>query len=938
MSFFSSSAESLVISSSGVGRSSRRGAEAFCSRRRRRLRTPTTSFAKISREEEKKKDNANNNDDAKKKNELSSSAFDVQRREQRRRKSETLKRRTLLKRNRGSGGGAMIKGNALNVSRRMTSVAASSSSSSSMAKMDFSEEEEEFDEIKIFSVNDVYELANVSKLKAFVYNNTNRLKDPHVVVLCGDFLSPSLLSSLDSGRAAVSVMNKVPVDYVCLGNHEFDHGTAALGARLSELNSVCLNTNVEVKTCENAAEGEDKEECEFDGGVAQFISETPKFEVITIGGLKIALLGLCTTTTPLSAAKKPQGVHFANCAEKTLATLEEIDRLNKKEKKDDPIDVTIALTHQTLSEDDEYIRKVGEDKLDLILGGHEHQPFIGLVGDDEDVSKDAKKGVLCVKAGMDAENVVVVTIRRSKKKTGNNNNKVGVNTFSGPGSRKSFSGVARAMSTSAGEWDGKVLKKKEDEEDSSSSSNNKNKNNSSISNGTTYVSSKIEEDKECDEECQSLKWEIDAISDPISDDYPGWDAVPNETFVTVERSTTGLSSSSSSSSSAANLQITAELIDLTEYPHTDPEIDADIYERSKVLRELHEFILPVHIHAERLALHPLSSKDARQQQCTLGTLFATMLRDEHAANACLYNSGGMRANATYDLKRQAFTYGDLVAEVPFENSIVKLEMTGREFASAVAFSERSKSEHASWGGYLQWDIGCQTVINPSTGRCEVTHIAKEPIDMNKMYTVVTWGGLLEGTDGIPQFQRAGERMAREHFGEDALIDYDELMTSGFFHEGTPFKTLIIRHLCRWRWRELQHKCVSFENLDYDEDGLLSASDVEKALLDYTDSKSPRLEAESMVRLFESGLREDNGGVSKSSLDVCLEPFWKSETSLKLVEYEQSQLTSVDESDGEGLPWWIAEQLQSQQQQEEFHQHLHRRGGKQQQQQQQQQRL
>jgi 2',3'-cyclic-nucleotide 2'-phosphodiesterase (5'-nucleotidase family) len=778
------------------------------------------------------------------------------------------------------------------------------------------EDDEEFDTIKIFSINDVYELQNVSKLKAFVRENTNGLKDPHAVVLCGDFLSPSLLSSLDSGRAAVSVMNKVPVDYVCLGNHEFDHGTAALGARLAELNSVCLNTNVEVKTCENAQDDEDKEECEYDSSVAQFISETPKFEVTTIGGLKIALLGLCTTTTPLSAAKKPQGVHFANCAEKTLTTLEEIDRLNKKEEAAGgaPIDVTIALTHQTLSEDDEYIRKVGEDKLDLILGGHEHQPFIGLVGDDEDVSKDAKKGVLCVKAGMDAENVVVVTIKRSKKKTKTTNNKNtndantvnnnNNNTFSGPGSRKGFSGVARAMSTSAGEWDGNALKEDEDMKYSN--------NNSSISNGATYVTtskSKIEDDdddeeeeeeEECDEECQSLKWEIDAISDPISDDYPGWDAVPNETFVTVERST----GSPSSSSSAANLQITAELIDLTKYPHTDPEIDADIYERSKVLRELHEFILPVHIHAERLALHPLSSKDARQQQCTLGTLFATMLRDEHAANACLYNSGGMRANATYDLKRQAFTYGDLVAEVPFENSIVKLEMTGREFANAVAFSERSKSEHASWGGYLQWDIGCQTVINPSNGRCEVTHIAKEPIDMNKMYTVVTWGGLLEGTDGIPQFQRAGERMAREHFGEDALIDFDELMTSGFFHEGTPFKTLIIRHLCRWRWRELQHKCLSFENLDYDEDGLLSASDVEKALIDYTDSKSPRLESESMVRLFESGLREDNGGVSKSSLDVCLEPFWKSETSLKLVEYEQSQLNSVDEADE--LPWWIAE--------------------------------
>ena len=917
----SSSSSSLVFfsSSSSLCSGRRNG-------RRRRTTRPTLCFASKKGErflEEDEKNTTKNDDDAAEEAKTSIS-------------ETTAKRRTVLRRNttaRGStsrggntrrgGPGATIKGNVLisrggggGGARTATKVSSSSSSSSSSSVVagEDEDDEEEFDTIKIFSINDVYELQNVSKLKAFVRENTNGLKDPHAVVLCGDFLSPSLLSSLDSGRAAVSVMNKVPVDYVCLGNHEFDHGTAALGARLAELNSVCLNTNVEVKTCENAQEDEDKEECEYDANVAQFISETPKFEVTTIGGLKIALLGLCTTTTPLSAAKKPEGVHFANCAEKTLTTLEEIDRLNKKEEAAGgaPIDVTIALTHQTLSEDDEYIRKVGEDKLDLILGGHEHQPFIGLVGDDEDVSKDAKKGVLCVKAGMDAENVVVVTIKRSKKKTkttkNNNTNDANTvnnnnNTFSGPGSRKGFSGVARAMSTSAGEWDGNALKEDEDVKYSN--------NNSSISNGATYVTtskSKIadddddeeEEEEECDEECQSLRWEIDAISDPISDDYPGWDAVPNETFVTVERST----GSPSSSSSAANLQITAELIDLTKYPHTDPEIDADIYERSKVLRELHEFILPVHIHAERLALHPLSSKDARQQQCTLGTLFATMLRDEHAANACLYNSGGMRANATYDLKRQAFTYGDLVAEVPFENSIVKLKMTGREFANAVAFSERSKSEHASWGGYLQWDIGCQTVINPSNGRCEVTHIAKEPIDMNKMYTVVTWGGLLEGTDGIPQFQRAGERMAREHFGEDALIDFDELMTSGFFHEGTPFKTLIIRHLCRWRWRELQHKCSSFENLDYDEDGLLSASDVEKALIDYTDSKSPRLESESMVRLFESGLREDNGGVSKSSLDVCLEPFWKSETSLKLVEYEQSQLNSVDEADE--LPWWIAE--------------------------------
>ena len=126
------------------------------------------------------------------------------------------------------------------------------------------------------------------------------------------------------------------------------------------------------------------------------------------------------------------------------------------------------------------------------------------------------------------------------------------------------------MSTSAGEWDGQVLKEKKEENENeeeynnnNNNNNNNSENNSSISNGTAYVTSETKstechDDEECDEECQSLKLEIDAISDPISDDYPGWDAVPNETFVTVERST---GSSSLTNAATNNLQITSERID-----------------------------------------------------------------------------------------------------------------------------------------------------------------------------------------------------------------------------------------------------------------------------------------------------------------------------------------------------------------------------------------
>ena len=93
--------------------------------------------------------------------------------------------------------------------------------------------------------------------------------------------------------------------------------------------------------------------------------------------------------------------------------------IEKKDKKDDN-DVTIALTHQTLSEDDEYIRKVGEDKLDLILGGHEHQPFIGLVSDDGREQRRQEGRVVRQRDG--PENVVVVTIKKVKEKGNNNNN------------------------------------------------------------------------------------------------------------------------------------------------------------------------------------------------------------------------------------------------------------------------------------------------------------------------------------------------------------------------------------------------------------------------------------------------------------------------------------------------------------------------------------
>ena len=49
------------------------------------------------------------------------------------------------------------------------------------------------------------------------------------------------------------------------------------------------------------------------------------------------------------------------------------------------------------------------------------------------------------------------------------------------------------------------------------------------------------------------------------------------------------------------------------------------------------------------------------------------------------------------------TYGDFVAEVPFENNIITLDMHGEDIYRALSYSESTKTETCSWGGYLLWD-------------------------------------------------------------------------------------------------------------------------------------------------------------------------------------------------------------------------------------------
>ena len=54
------------------------------------------------------------------------------------------------------------------------------------------------------------------------------------LVHVGAAYSPSLLATIDKGTSTVEMLNDIAVDYMVLGNHEWDFGPENVGERVWE--------------------------------------------------------------------------------------------------------------------------------------------------------------------------------------------------------------------------------------------------------------------------------------------------------------------------------------------------------------------------------------------------------------------------------------------------------------------------------------------------------------------------------------------------------------------------------------------------------------------------------------------------------------------------------------------------------------------------------
>jgi 2',3'-cyclic-nucleotide 2'-phosphodiesterase (5'-nucleotidase family) len=201
----------------------------------------------------------------------------------------------------------------------------------------------------------------------------------------------------------------------------------------------------------------------------------------------------------------------------------------------------------------------------------------------------------------------------------------------------------------------------------------------------------------------------------------------------------------------------------------------------------------------------LSSVGARAKQTSIGELVCSRIRDVLGADACVFNAGGIRAARDY---HDRFTYGDLEAEVPFDNEIVIVPMPGRVLADAIASSRAgAPSEH---GAFLQVDDGVRVDGSGGPAGSRITAIAGAPFDPARVYRVATVRELCFGLDRI------------EPLVAFAQAHPDAVPLPGGAR--TP-KELLVRSFALALWKQLG----GFAALDANGDGKVTPSELAEAL-------------------------------------------------------------------------------------------------------------
>lgn len=231
--------------------------------------------------------------------------------------------------------------------------------------------------LTILQLNDVYSTVPIDDIGGLARVATLRSRlaaaglTP-LVLMAGDFLSPSVASSIFKGEQMVAALNAAGLDIATLGNHEFDFGPDVLLQRMREARWQWVISNV------------------IDSRTNQPVGGAPPYVVRTFGPLKVGVIGLCLDGDEISEVSRG----YLRITDPLEAAATYLPRL-----KAEGANLIVALTHLTFADDRALAARFPE--IDLIVGGHEHYPITAV-----------ENRTLISKAGSDARFVARLDLNR----------------------------------------------------------------------------------------------------------------------------------------------------------------------------------------------------------------------------------------------------------------------------------------------------------------------------------------------------------------------------------------------------------------------------------------------------------------------------------------------------------------------------------------------
>jgi 2',3'-cyclic-nucleotide 2'-phosphodiesterase (5'-nucleotidase family) len=151
----------------------------------------------------------------------------------------------------------------------------------------------------------------------------------------------------------------------------------------------------------------------------------------------------------------------------------------------------------------------------------------------------------------------------------------------------------------------------------------------------------------------------------------------------------------------------------------------------------------------------LDSRNAtvRTREAAIGNLLADAMRAAVKADVAITNGGGIRAGRVYP-PGSKLTRRDVLAELPFSNRVVLLQMTGAEIRRAI---ENGLAQLPDATGRFPQVSGLRVeaeVRRPAGSRVIAIRVGDAPLDEAKTYRLATNDFLSRGGDGYSMFADA----------------------------------------------------------------------------------------------------------------------------------------------------------------------------------------